>query len=140
MAVTVAFYNPGKVHLGAGCNLSTGTFQAIPLTNTYTFSAAHQYASSLTNEVTTNGGTRVTLTTTSWALSGSNARFDCDDLAWTAAGGSLTIRKVAIVDYTGTPADAALPLICLLTSDADLTAGVSTQVKILTPNGLFEFQ
>jgi hypothetical protein len=112
----------------------------VPLTNAYTLVQTHQFATSLTGEVTTNGGARVNLTTTSWFLSGNNGRYDCDDVVWTASGGSLTIRKFAVIDFSGSPADSAAELICLVENDADLVAGDSTQVKFLTPNGLFEFQ
>lgn len=139
MAVTVSVFNNFKLRLGEGLfNLGTNTLVAIPMTNTYTFSAAHNFISSLTNEVTTNGGTRVTLTTVSWALSGNNALLDCDDITWTASGGSLTIRKVAIANNTTGTSDADRELLFLLTADADLTAGSGAQIKITTPSGLIQ--
>lgn len=141
MTITVQFYKNFKDYLGDGAiNLNTADTRMIPLTVTYTFAQTHQFASSLTNEVTTNGGTRVALTGETWALATNNGRFDCDDVAWTASGGSLTIRQMALVDYTGSSADTDRELIALFSSDVDLTAGDGTQVKLLTPSGLFEIQ
>lgn len=141
MAITAQFYPSFKDYLGdGGINLNTADLRAVPLTNTYSFNTAHDFANDLTNEVTTNGGTRVALTGESWALSSNNGRFDADDIAWTASGGTLTIRKVALVDYTGSSGDTDRELAALLTFDADASAGDATQVKILTPNGVFEIQ
>ena len=139
MAVTLQSYNNFKLRLGEGLfNLSTNELRAVPLLNTYTFAASHVFISSLTNEVTTNGGTRVQLSTVTWALSGNNALLDSDDIPWTASGGSLTIRKVAIVNYSTGTTDADRELLFLLTADADLTAGAGAQIKITTPGGLIQ--
>jgi hypothetical protein len=141
MPVTANFYRTFKDYLGdGGINLNTADLRVIPLTVTYTFNQAHQFVSSLTGEVTTNGGTRLTLASETWALATNNARLDCEDIAWTASGASLTIRQFALVDYTGSSGDADRELIALFTNDADLVAGEGTQVKFTTPNGLFEIQ
>lgn len=141
MTISVQFYKNGKLYFGAGSiNLNTADIRAIPLTSSYTFNQAHDFANDLTNEVTTNGGSRLALTGESWALSGNNALFDCDDLAWTASGGDLTIRHVALVDYTGSSGDSDRELLALISSSVDLTAGNGTQVKLLTASGLFEIQ
>lgn len=141
MALTFTATKSGKDYLGDGSlNLNTADLRAVPLSSSYTFSQTHDFANDLTNEVTTNGGTRVALTGESWALSGNNGRFDCDDIVWTASGGTLTWRNVAIVDYTGSSGDADRELLFILASDVDVSAGDGTQSKILTPNGLFEIQ
>lgn len=141
MTVTVTFTSKAKDYLGDGAlNLNTADLRAIPFTASHTPSVSHDFADDITNEVTTNGGARVALTGESWALSGNNGRFDCDDIAWTASSGALTIRGFALVDYTGGSADSDRELICYVVNDADLVAGDGTQVKFLTPNGLFEIQ
>lgn len=139
MAVTVSFTSKFKDYLGDGAiNLNTATLYAIPFTNAYTFSAAHDFVDDLTNEVTTNGGARVALSNPTWALNGNNARFDCDNISWTANTGSLTIRGFIVADYTGSSADTDRELLFEVRNDADLTAGVGTQVLFSTPSGLFE--
>lgn len=140
MAVTVNFPKEFKKLLGnAGIDLATADIRAIPLTDAYTFADTHQFASSLSGEVTTNGGTRLALTTESWALSGSYARFDCDDLVWTSSG-TLVIRQVAIVNYEGSSGDSDREIICVLTNDADLTAASGLDIVWQTPSGLFEIR
>lgn len=139
--MTITFQPTAKFadYLGDGSiNFNTADLRLAPTLNAHTFSTAHDFADDITNEVTTLGGTRVALTGESWALAGAHGRFDCDDPAWLAAGGPLTIRKAVLLDYTGSSSDADREYLGLFTFDADAVAGDGTQVKMLTPNGLIE--
>lgn len=84
---------------------------------------------------TANGYTQNTkaIASQAWTSSGATCTFDCADVVWTAAGGSITARYAAIYDDTVTAAAAsgnvtaieADPIICSCTLDttpADVTA------------------
>lgn len=141
MAITFQATNKLRDYLGDGSlNFNTADLRIAPTLDAHTFNVAHDFADDITNEVTTFGGTRVALTGESWALAGNVGRLDCDDVAWLAAGGSLTIRKGVLLDYTGSASDADREYLGLFTFSADAVAGDGTQVKMLTPNGLVEIQ
>lgn len=91
--------------LAAGANLSTGVVKAVLVdTGAYTYSAAHEFMSSVTGII----GTAVTLTNKT--ITG--GVFDADDITFAAvpAGSSTAAAAEAIILYletggTGTPAD-----------------------------------
>lgn len=139
MAVTAQFTDKFKDYLGdGGIDLNTADLRMAPLTNAYTFDAAHEFADDLSGEVTTNGGSRVSLSGESWGIVSNKGRFDCDDIVWTASGGSLTIRQGAMLDYTGSSGDSDRELLAVFSNDADLTAADGFDIAFQTPNGLFE--
>lgn len=103
--------------LQAGVNLSSGTVKvALVDTGTYTYSAAHQYLSSLTGVV----GTAQTLGTKTFT----NGVFDAADSTFTAVTGASVEALVLYVD-TGTAATS--PLIAYI--DTGVTG------LPVTPNG-----
>lgn len=103
--------------LQAGVNLSTGTVKvALVDTGTYTYSATHQYLSSLTGVV----GTAQTLGTKTFT----NGVFDATDAAFTAVTGN-TVE--ALVLYVDTGSAATSPLIAFI--DTGVTG------LPVTPNG-----
>jgi len=82
-----------QAFLTAGINLSTDTIKcALVDTGTYTYSAAHQFLTSLTGVI----GTAVTMTTKTVAL----GVFDADDTPFTAVTGA-SIEAVVIYKDTG---------------------------------------
>lgn len=86
--------------LSATINIPTDTIKcALVDTGVYTFSAAHQFLSSLTGVV----GTAVTMTTKTVAL----GVFDADDTAFTAVTGA-SIEAVVIYKDTGVAASSPL--------------------------------
>lgn len=125
MALTASFtlVDSFAEEIGDGTiDLDTHSFVAIPLSSGYTFSAAHNRVDDVTaNEVTTNGGARITLTGVTWSQTAGVASFIADDVVWTQSGGTaLTIHSFAIADNTPS-GDANKPLIgCGL---LDITAG-----------------
>lgn len=81
----------------------------------------------LTNEhANANGYTTggQALTTEAWTHSGGTSTFDCDNVVWTASGGSIVARFAVIyVDATVNTIVKPLLCVCLLdTTPADVTA------------------
>lgn len=86
--------------LQAGVNMSSGTVKvALVDTGTYTYSAAHQFASSLSGVV----GTAQTIGSKTFT----NGVFDGADVAFTAVSGATVEALVIYVD-TGNPATSPL--------------------------------
>lgn len=86
--------------LQAGVNMSSGTVKvALVDTGTYTYSAAHQFASSLSGVV----GTAQTIGSKTF----NNGVFDGADVAFTAVSGATVEALVIYVD-TGNPATSPL--------------------------------
>lgn len=102
--------------LQAGANLSSGTVKAALVdTGTYTYSAAHQYYSSVSGVV----GTPQTLGTKTFT----NGVFDAADVTYTAVTGA-TVEAVVLYIDTGTP------------STSQLIAYIDTATGLpATPNG-----
>src|SRR6266567_5455179 len=94
-------------------DFNSDTIKAMLCTSSYTPDQdAHQYKSSVTNEVSGTGYTAggVTLTTCTFSYDGATNTFklDCDDFSWTTA--TFTARNIVI--YDSTPgSDATRPLI-----------------------------
>lgn len=117
MAVTNKFY--GKAFLSAfnkEIDWDTDTFKVMLYTTGYTPDQdAHQYKSSVTNEITGTGytATGVTLTGVTITYTGATnvIMFDAVDAAWTGA----TFSAIGAVIYDATPAtDATRPLIAFI--------------------------
>ncbi|HYC65139.1 MAG TPA: hypothetical protein VEC14_10445 [Reyranellaceae bacterium] len=142
MAVTVQFYKSAKDYLGDGAlNLNTADLRMVPMPTALAFNQAHDFLDDIAaSEVTSNGAARKALAGETWALSGNNGRFDCDDILQTAAGGTLTFGKYALVDYTGRTSDADTELLALFDLGGDASAPAGFDVALQTPNGLFELQ
>lgn len=119
--------------LKSDIDFDSDDIRAVPSVNAYTPNIAHDFADDITNEVTTNGGSRIQLT--SQAVS--NGNFDAADLLDTASGGSLTIRSWTFVLYQGSTGDADREWLWNLKNDADLTAADGFDVGLLFPSGIF---
>jgi hypothetical protein len=88
--------------LQGGINLSTGTVKvALIDLGTYTYSAAHEFFSSVTGVV----GTPVTLTTKTFV----NGVFDADDVTFTSVTGATAEALIIYID-TGTAGTSRLIL------------------------------
>lgn len=145
MAVTVTFYKSAKILIGgAACDLdlvgSTTDLRAVAATNT-AINQAHDFLNDISGEVSLNiVSSRIALAGESFALSGNNARVDCDDIAFRASGGAMTMRQFHLCDWTGSSGDSDRDLIALFQNDADLVPGDGTDALWATPSGLFELQ
>lgn len=116
-----------ELALGAGGNLAAGTVKAALVdTASYTYSAAHQFLSSLAGQV----GAAVTL----GAKVITDGVFDAADTSFTGLTAAASIE--AIVIYVDTGSAATSPLVAYIDTAAGLpvTAG-ATQVDVAWDNG-----
>ena len=87
----------------------------------------------VTNEHATANGytlTGITLTNVTWTEAAGLSTFDCDDVTWTAAGGSITARYAFIYDDTA----AGKPVMChslLDNTPGDVTATDGNTFNVL---------
>jgi hypothetical protein len=126
-------YEAANLHLADGTfdmdNASLGLSMALFLStsNCNTLSVGTGVYGDLTNEhATANGYTQggQALTGETWTKSGSVSTFDCDNVVWTASGGSITAR-FAVIYCNATVNSIVKPLLCvslLDTAPADVTA------------------
>jgi hypothetical protein len=129
MAVSAKFY--GKAFLSAfnkEIDLDTDVIKVMLCTSTYAPDQdAHQYKSSVTNEVTGTGYTAGGATLTSPAVTYTGATnvfmFDGADTSWAAS--TITARYAVI--YDSSPAtDATRPLIAYVDFGADVSSTAAT--------------
>jgi isochorismate hydrolase len=122
MAVTAKFYNLGVTSaFNKEVDWGTDTVKVMLCTSTYTPSqTAHQYKSSVTNEVTGTGYTAggATLGTKTEAFSSQVKAFDAADTVWTTS--TITARYAVV--YVSTGSDATSPLLCYVDFGADVSS------------------
>lgn len=125
MAVTASFY--GKFWLSLAnkeIDFNSDTIKAMLVTSSYTFDKdAHQYKSSITNEVSgtgySAGGATIGSPSISYDAANDRMVFDGNDIAWTTA---TFIGARQCIVYDSTPAtDATRPLIMRVDFDQDLS-------------------
>jgi hypothetical protein len=126
-------------------NASLGLTMALFLStsNCDTLSVGTGIYGDLTNEVATNFGYTqggVALTGETWTNSASVSTFDCDNVVWTASGGSITAR-FAVIYCNATVNTIVKPLLCvslLDTTPADVTATTGNTLTIaINASGVF---
>lgn len=122
MAVTAKVYNAAITSLAnKEIDWGTDTIKVMLTTATYTPSqTAHQYKSSVTNEVTGTGYTAggATLASKTEAFTGQVKAFDAADVTWSSS--TITARYAVVYASTGT--DATSPLICYIDFGADVSS------------------
>jgi hypothetical protein len=137
-------YDEAKISLADGTiDLDTHTFKIalfLSTSNCNNVALATAQLATLTNQVAngsgyTTGG--LTLTSVTWAKSGSTSTFDAADAVWTASGGSITTRFAVI--YSDTATNKNLLAVCLLdTTPADVTATDGNTLTIqFNASGIF---
>jgi hypothetical protein len=126
-------YEAAVLHLMDGTfdmdNASLGLQMALFLStsNCNTLSTGTGLYGDLTNEVATNFGYKQlgqALTGETWTKSGSVGTFDCDNMVWTASGGSI-VARFAVIFCNATVNTIVKPALCvslLDTAPADKTA------------------
>lgn len=142
-------YDKAKVHLADGTfdmdNASLGLTMALFLStsNCDTLGVGTGVYGDLTNEVATAFGYTaggVALTSETWTNSTSTTTFDCDDVVWTASGGSITAR-FAVIYCNATVNTIVKPLLCvslLDTTPADVTVTTGNTLTIaINASGVF---
>lgn len=98
-------YNAFKRDIQNGTiDLDTDTIKVLLVTSAYTPSAAHEFRSSITDEVVGAGYTAggQTLAGVVVDLNGSSGRFDANNVTWTSS--TITARAAVVYKDTGNPA------------------------------------
>ena len=124
MTMSLSFYDSFKANLGATpLDMNSDTFKMMLVTSSYTFAATHTQKSDITNELSTaNGYTAggATLASLVFSQTSGTAKWDADDVAWTASGGSLVFRRGVIYDDTSA-SDLLVLSVLFDTTPADIT-------------------
>ena len=105
-------------------DLDTDSFRVVLLASGYTPSGAHTQYADLTNELSTGSGYTAggsTLAAVTWTRASGVATFDSDPVVWTASGGALTSRYLAMYDDTST-GDKLIGYMLLDNTPANVTA------------------
>ena len=140
MAVSISLYNH-TAKLFADGSLAVGDTYKVKLLSTATFDASHTTLAA-TGGTEATGGTgytsggqalaNVAVTT----VTTNDAKFDADDVTWTASGGSITASYAIIYNDT----DADDPPIAFIDFDGSQSAGDGTDFKIVwNASGVFSF-
>ena len=140
MAVTISLYNHTAARFADGSNAVGDTYK-VKLLTAATFNATHTTlaATGGTEVANANGyvtggatvaGVAVTTVTTN------DAKFDADDTAWTASGGSITASYGILYNNTDTDS----PPVAFIDFDGSKSAGDGTNFTIVwNASGIFTF-
>lgn len=119
-------------------NASLGLHMALFLSssNANTLSVGTGIYGDLTNEHANNNGYTTggqALTGEVWGNTASVSTFDCDNVIWTASGGSI-VARFAVIYANATLNSIVKPLLCvslLDTAPADVTATTGNEFRVL---------
>lgn len=124
MTASLSFYNSFKAAIGfTPLDMNSDTFRMMLVTASYTFAATHTVKADITNELSTaNGYTAAGQDMTSMVFSQTSgtAKWDADDLSWTASGGNLVFRRGVIYDDSSS-GDPLILSVLFDTTPADIT-------------------
>ena len=140
-------YDQAREWLGDGTiDLDTDEFyMALFLSTSNCATLTHDELADLTNQHAnangyTTGGEACTAVITNanqWLRNVASVKFDCDDVVWTAAGGSIVARFAVIYDTTHAT-DALLCMSLLDNAPADVTATTGNTLTItIHADGVF---
>lgn len=142
MAVTITLYNHTAARFADGTNAVGDTYKLMLLASG-TFDATHTTLAGVTGaatEATTGtgysaGGAALANVAVS-TVTTNDAKFDADDVAWTASGGSIAAAKGVIYNDT----DANDPPVAWIDFDGTQTAGDGTDFLVTwNASGIFTF-
>jgi hypothetical protein len=131
----------GTLDMDLTSNMQMALF--LSTSNCDTLSVGTGVYGDLTNEVAnsfgyTTGG--IALTGETWTHSGGTTTFDCDNVVWTASGGSI-VARFAVIYVNATVNSIVKPLICvslLDTAPANVTATDTNTLTIaINASGVF---
>jgi len=140
MAVTITLYNQAARLFADGSNASADTYK-VKLYSSATFNAADTTLVGITGTEATTGtgytaggqtltGVAVTTVTTN------DAKFDANDVTWTASGGSIVASYAVLYNDT----DANDPPLAFIDFGGSQSAGDTTDFKIVwNASGIFTF-
>lgn len=140
MAVTVSLYNHTAARFASGANAEADTYKVM-LCTAATFAAGDTTLAGITktevasgNGYTTGGAalTNVAVTT----VTTNDAKFDADDVVWTASGGAITAGYGILYNDS----DTNDPPVAFIDFGASESAGAGTDFKIIwNASGIFTF-
>ena len=140
MAVTITLYNQAAKLFAEGSNAAADTYK-VKLYSAATFNASDNTILGITGTEATTGtgytaggksltGVSVTTVTTN------DAKFDADDVVWTAVGGSITASYAVLYNDT----DLNDPPLAFIDFGGSQSAGDTTDFKIVwNTSGIFTF-
>lgn len=140
MAVTISLYNHTAKRFASGENAVTDSYKLKLYSSTAFDAAATTLASVTGTEASTGTGytaggqalTNVTVTVETT----NDAKFDADDVTWTASGGTISAAFGVLFNDT----DANDPPVAFINFDGLQTAGDGTDFKIVwNASGIFTF-
>lgn len=140
MAVTISLYNHTSRLFANGSNAAADTYK-LKLYSAATFSAADTALSSVTGTEATTGtgytaGGQALANVAVTTVTTNDARFDADDVTWTASGGSIDASYAILYNDT----DANDPPLAFIDFDGAQSAGDGTDFKVVwNANGIFTF-
>lgn len=130
MAVTISLYDHTALRFANGSNVAGDTYK-LKLLTAATFDATHTTlaATGGTEVANGNGYTTggATLGGVAITQSGNDAKFDANDVTWTASGGSI-VASYGIL-YNDTDTDD--PPVAFINFDGSQTAGDGTDFKVI---------
>lgn len=140
MAVTVSLYNHTTARFASGANASTDTYK-VKLLTAAIFDATHTTLAATGGTETTGGtgyttgGQALTNVTVS-TVTTNDAKFDADDLTWTAAGGAISASYAILYNDSDTDD----PPLLFIDFGGLESAGDGTDFKIIwNINGILSF-
>jgi hypothetical protein len=140
MAVTISLYDHTAKLFADGSNAVGDTYK-VKLYTTATFDATNTQLSGITGTEATTGtgytaGGQALTNVAVITVTTNDAKFDADDVTWTASGGSITASYAVIYNDT----DANDPPIAFIDFDGSQSAGDQTDFKIIwNASGIFTF-
>lgn len=140
MAITISLYNHTAARFASGANAVGDTYK-LKLLTAATFSAAHTTLAGAGgtevangNGYTTGGATLANVAVTT--VTTNDAKFDANDVSWTASGSALTASYGILYNDT----DADDPPVAFIDFDGSKSAPASTDFKVIwDASGIFIF-
>jgi hypothetical protein len=131
VAPSISLYNHTVQRFASGANAVGDTYK-VKLLTAATFDATHTTLAATggtevanANGYTTGGATLANVAVTT--VTTNDAKFDADDVTWTASGGAITASFAIIYNDT----DADDPPVAFIDFDGAMTAGDGTDFKII---------
>lgn len=140
MAVTISLYNHTAQRFASGANAPGDTYK-VKLLTAATFDATHTTLAATGgtevangNGYTTGGATLANVAVTT--VTTNDAKFDADDITWSASGGSIAAAFAILYNDT----DANDPPVAFIDFDGTQTAADGTEFKVAwNAGGIFTF-
>lgn len=131
MPVSISLYNHTAQRFASGANVAADTYK-VKLLTAATFNATHTTLAATGgtevangNGYTTGGATLANVAITT--VTTNDAKFDADDVVWSASGGAITASYAILYNATDTDS----PPVAFINFDGSVSAGDGTDFKIV---------